>query len=61
MNPNNAITEEYQSQGLSLHEIGDHILELRKGDDILARFTQTGIEVDNLLKVINALEERGKK
>ena len=38
-------------QGLSLHEPDDHILELRHHGQVLARFSQDGATVENILKV----------
>jgi len=49
----NYITEEWRRQGIDVREVGDHILELRKGD-IVVRFSQTGVKVDNILKEIKA-------
>jgi len=51
MNINNLITEEYRQQGLNLKEDSDHIIELREDKQVLARFSQTGISIENLLKV----------
>jgi len=51
MNINNLITEEYRQQGLNLKEDSDHIIELREDKQVLARFSQTGINIENLLKV----------
>ena len=51
LNLNNLITKEYRMQGLSLHEVGDRILELRLNGEILHRFPQTGVEPENILKV----------
>ena len=51
MNINNLITEEYRQQGIDLKEEGDHILELRENKQVIARFSQTGISIENLLKV----------
>ena len=56
---NQYITEEWRVQGLSLHEEGDHILELRHQGQVLARFSQTGTTVENILKVAQkAMQER---
>ena len=51
MNINNLIAEEYRQQGIDLKEEGDHILELRENKQVIARFSQTGISIENLLKV----------
>ena len=50
----NYITEEWKQQGLSLREEGDHILELLKDGKVIARFSQTGVKVDNILKEVEA-------
>ena len=50
---NNLITEEWRRQGVDVREVGDHIIELRKGD-IVVRFSQTGVRVENILKEIEA-------
>lgn len=47
----NYITEEWRQQGLSLQEEGDHILELRQDGEVIARFSQTGATLENILKV----------
>jgi hypothetical protein len=53
------ITKEWRLQGLKLREDGDHIVELREGNQVLARFSQTGVTVENLLKVTEeAVQER---
>ena len=55
----NYITEEWRQQGLRLQEEGDHILELRHQGKVIARFSQTGATVENILKVAQqALQER---
>ena len=45
------ISPEWRQQGLSLHEPDDHILELRLHKKVIARFSQTGVTVENILKV----------
>ena len=56
----NYITEEWRQQGLSLEEDGDHILELRQDGEVKARFSQTGVTIENILKVSQrVLQERG--
>jgi hypothetical protein len=51
---NNLITEEFRAQGLSVKEDGDHILELRKEGKVIARFSQTGVTLDNILKEVES-------
>jgi hypothetical protein len=59
MNKTNYITEEWREQGLNLKEEGDHIVELRCGNQVLAKFSQTGVTPENILKVSQEiLQER---
>jgi hypothetical protein len=50
----NYITEEWKAQGIELREVDDHIVELYKEGNYIARFSQTGVKVDNILKEIEA-------
>ena len=50
----NLITKEWREQGVDLREEGDHILELRKDGQVIARFSQTGVEISNVLKEVQA-------
>jgi hypothetical protein len=50
----NLITEVWRGQGYELREDGDHVLELRKDGQVLARFSQTGVEVENILREVQA-------
>jgi hypothetical protein len=50
----NYITEEQRRQGIDVREEGDHILELLKDGQVVARFSQTGVEICNVLKEIEA-------
>ena len=53
MTLNDLLTKEAREQGLTLHEPDDHILELWDRDrNIIARFSQTGTTINNLLRVI---------
>jgi len=45
------ITEEWEKQGVRIEEEGDHILKLMKGNQVIAVFSQTGVQVENVLKV----------
>jgi hypothetical protein len=59
LNQNQYITDEFRAQGLDLREDGDHILELRKDGKVIARFSQTGVTVENLLKISEeAIQDR---
>ena len=42
------------SQGLSVRAPDDHILELLKDGKVIARFSQTGATIDNILKEVEA-------
>ena len=50
----NYITEEWKQQGIDIREEGDHILELLKDGKVIARFSQTGVKVENILKEMEA-------
>ena len=47
-----AINSYWKQQGVELKEIGDHIVELYKDGQFIARFSQTGVHIDNILKEI---------
>ena len=54
----NYISKEFRKQGVSLREPDDHVLELVKDGQVIARFSQTGATVENILKVSQeALQE----
>ena len=48
------IRKEWSEQGISLHEVGDHVLELWYQGQLLARYSQTGATVGNIVRVIKA-------
>jgi hypothetical protein len=51
--------EGWEQQGLSLHEPDDHILELRQHGKVIARFSQTGVTIENIMEVVKqTLQER---
>jgi len=50
----NLITKEWKQQGVELREPDDHILELRKDGKLIARFSQTGVSIENILKEVEA-------
>ncbi len=53
LNPPTILTKEAEQRGLSLEEPNaDDTLELRQHGKVIARFTQTGVEVDNVLKEV---------
>jgi len=47
----NYTTEEWKKLGIDVREDGDHILELLKDGKVIARFSQTGVTPENILKV----------
>ena len=48
----NVLTQEARDQGFTLVEPDDHILELLYQGKVIARFSQIGVDVDNILKEI---------
>ena len=50
----NYISKEFRKQGVSLREPDDHVLELVKDGQVIARYSQSGVKVDNILKEIEA-------
>ncbi|MBL7209781.1 MAG: hypothetical protein ISS52_06760 [Dehalococcoidia bacterium] len=42
-----------EAAGLSLHELDDHLLELRDGDYVVARFSATGANAAEITKAAN--------
>ena len=54
---NNLITKEFRKQGVSLREPDDHVLEIVKDGQVLARFSQSGATVENILKVSEHVQE----
>jgi len=58
MDVSNVLTDEARNQGFSLNEPDDdHILELRQYGKVIARFSQTGVEVDSILKQVQQLSK----
>ena len=49
----NYITED--GRRVTLREPTDHILELEVDGQVVARFTQTGVEIDNILKEVRVI------
>ena len=54
---NALLSQQAREQGLTLHEPDDDILELRlkaagRPEQTIARFSQTGVTIDNVMKVI---------
>jgi len=47
-------------QPVMLRELDDHILELELDGQVIARFSQTGVEVCNILKEVQEYERNAK-
>ncbi|GAH61340.1 unnamed protein product [marine sediment metagenome] len=58
MDISNVLTKEARDQGLTLNEPDDHILELLFTSIVIAKFSQTGVQVENIL---NEVQEVSKK
>ena len=50
------LSPEAVKQGLSVRASDDHILELLKDGEVIARFSQTGVTIDNILKEVEAVK-----
>ena len=48
------IIEEFQAQGVELREPDDHILEILQDGQVIVRCSQTGVQLENILKEIQA-------
>ena len=48
------ITPEFRAQGVELREPDDHVVELLKDGKLIARFSQTGVSIENILKEVEA-------
>lgn len=58
MDISNVLTKQARDQGFSLNEPGDdHILELRQYGKVIARFSQTGVQVESILKQVQQLSK----
>ena len=53
----NVLAKEAQRQGYTLNEPDDHILELLFRGKVIARFSQTGIVVINILDEVEPLNK----
>ena len=54
MSNEHLITKEWKMQGVEVKEDGDYVLELRKDGKVIARFSQTGITIENILKEVES-------
>jgi len=54
VNKKDYITEEWEKQGVEIKEEGDHILRLIKDGQTIATFNQTAVEIENILKEVEA-------
>lgn len=50
----NLITKEWREQGIEVRHDGNEVLELRKDGQVIARSSQTGVEITNDLKEVQA-------
>ena len=48
------LSPEAVREGFSVTEPDDHVLELRKDGQVIARFSQAGVTIDNILTEIEA-------
>jgi hypothetical protein len=54
LNKSNYITKGWREQGIDVRHEGNEVLALLKDGQVIARFSQTGVEIDNILKEIEA-------
>ena len=52
MNQEQYITEQWREQGVEVRHDGNEVLELRKDGKVIARFSQSGATIDNILKEV---------
>jgi len=52
LNTYQLITDEWRRQGVEIVEDGDHVIELRKDGQVIARFSQTGVTLEELQAVL---------
>jgi len=46
------ITKEWKEQGLELRHDGEQVLELLKDGQVIARYSQSGVTIENILKEV---------
>ncbi|GAH73939.1 unnamed protein product [marine sediment metagenome] len=57
MDINNVLTDEARKQGFGLNEPDDHILNLLYHGEVAARFSQTGVHVENILNEVQEVSK----
>jgi len=57
MDINNVLTKEARDQGLTLNESDDHILNLLSHGEVVARFSQTGVQIENILEEVQEVSK----
>ena len=57
MDISNVLTKEARDQGLALNEPDDHILNLLYHGEAVARFSQTGVQVENILNEVQEVSK----
>jgi len=50
------MNEEWRQQGISLIHDGNEVLELRYQGQLIARFSQSGVDIENYLYVVGQEE-----
>lgn len=57
MDISNVLTKEARDQGFTLNEPDDHILELLFTSIVIAKFSQTGVQVENILNEVQEVSK----
>jgi len=57
MDISNVLTKEARDQGLTLNEPDDHILNLLYHGEVVARFSQTGVTLHNILEEVQEVSK----
>lgn len=57
MDISNVLIKEARDQGLTLNEPDDHILHLLYHGEVVAKFSQTGIQVQNILNEVQEVSK----
>ena len=52
------LTPRARSHGFHLEEVDDHVLHLYYGDELIARFIQSGVTVEAILMEIDGIQKR---
>jgi len=54
------LTTEARRNGFRLEEVGDHVLHLYHYDQLIARFLQSGVSIENILKEVSDIQSLSK-